>query len=609
MPVSKQDKLHGAFGHSMRLAMSHASQGRPADAAKVLREATVKFPKLPDAHLNLGNFLAEYGRLDEAQACYEKLLVLQPDHPIGHFNMGNLHRIAGRWDAAEKSFRRALQLTPDDADTHTNLGLVYAQLQQLDNAEACYRRALALSPGHLQAQNNLGNVLRAHNRLEEAIACYEKVLAAAPTHIDALVNFSTIRIAQKRYDDAQTLCEKVIRLDAGNVESRYNLAQIMSIQDRHEEAIAWHREVVKISPRFIQSYAEMAAIRSAQHQADDAIALARKALTIDPNYAHAHWTLSLALLLAGQYEEGWREHEWRWRWTDYTARWRNYAQPQWQGEDISGKTILLYPEQGLGTMMQLARYVPLVHARGAKVVLEAPPELARLMRASFGTPAEIVAPEAALPPFDLHCPLMSLPLAFGTTLDSLPQNGPYLSAPPDLIAKWQARLAASGAGLRVGLSWAGNPKQGNDHNRSLALHVLGKLGGVPNVQFYGLQKGAAAEQAIPPGLDMVQLGDALEDFADTAALMMNLDLIISVDTAVSHLAGALGRKSWTMLTHCADWRYLLNRSDSPWYPAMRLYRQRTLGDWDDVVTQVRADLQRASEEHATSGATRAPGKT
>lgn len=600
MSSKKLERLREAFGRQMRLAMSHASQGRPADAAKVLREAAIKFPMLPDAHLNLGNFLAEYGRLDEAQASYEKLLALQPDHPVVHFNIGNLHRLAGRWEAAVQSFRRALALAPNDADTCVNLGLVHAQLRQWDAAEESYRRALALSPGHLHAQNNLGSVLQARGLLDDAVACYEKVLAADANNVDALINLSMARIAQARLEEARALCEKVARRHSGNLESRYNLGQIMGMLGRFEEAVAWHRQVVAISPRFVQSWVNMSLLHGKLNQPDAAIADARNALSIDAANAEAHWALSLALLLAGQYEEGWREHEWRWKWAHYTAPRRAIAQPQWQGEDIAEKTLFLHPEQGWGTMMQIVRYVPLVRARCAKVLLEAPPELARLMQASFGALADIIAPEGPQPPFDLHCPLMSLPMIFGTTLESIPWDGPYLRAPRNTIDKWRERLSAGGSGLRVGLSWAGNPKQSNDHNRSLALAYLGKLGGLPDIRYFGLQKGSAAQQPIPPGLNLIHLGDELEDFADTAGLMMNLDLIISVDTAVSHLAGALGRPTWTMLTCGADWRYLIGRHDSPWYPTMRLYRQRRQGDWDGVVADVRDDLERFRTDSAAT---------
>jgi tetratricopeptide (TPR) repeat protein len=584
--------VHGVL--YMRLAMALAAQGKLGEAATALRDATAKFPDVPDAHLNLGNFLAEHGRLDEARVCYEKVLRLQPGHAVAHFNLGNLHRMAGKYDLAVLAYQHALNADANDPDTHNNLGLAYFEQQQLDSAEPCYRRALALRPDHVHAQINLGNLLRDRDRLDEAIACYEKVLAADAGNVDALINLSNARIAQKSLADAQALCERVLRLDAKNIEARYNLGQVMALQDRQDEAIEWHRQVVEISPRFKQSYSEMAAIYSQKNQPIEAIAAARKALAIDPEYAHGHWVLSLALLLAGQYEEGWREFEWRWRWDGYTSRRRDCPQPQWRGEDIAGKTLLLHTEQGLGAIMQVARYAPLAAARGAAVVLEAPAELTRLFQTSFGTNVQVIRPDDTVPSFDLHSPLMSLPTVFGTRLDAIPWSGPYLRAPEDLIEKWRQRLRADGAGLRVGLSWAGRPTQANDRNRSMSLEHFAGLAGLPSVRFYGLQTGDAARQPIPPGLEMTQLGGEFTDFADTAALMMNLDLIVSVDTAVSHLAGALGRPAWTLLTFAADWRYLLDRTDTPWYPTMRLYRQRSRGDWTGVVEAVREDLARLS---------------
>ena len=309
----------------------------------------------------------------------------------------------------------------------------------------------------------------------------------------------------------------------------------------------------------------------------------------------AHWNLSLALLLSGDFAGGWEEYEWRWKMKNNDGR--NYSCPLWQGEDIVGRTINLHVEQGFGDTIQFIRYAPMVMQRGAKVIVECQPQLVRLLASVEGL-AHITDRTASSIYFDMHAPLLSLPRIFSTTLKTIPCHVPYLSADRVLVAKWRQKIEPLPGRFRVGLVWAGNPTHGNDRNRSCALVDFALLAKIPNVIFYSLRKDEGAEQCENPPheINLVDLTRDIADFADTAALMDNLDLIISVDTAVAHLAGALGRPVWTLLPFVPDWRWLLDRRDNPWYPTMRLFRQSKPGNWRGVM----ADVANALREYVVN---------
>jgi len=298
------------------------------------------------------------------------------------------------------------------------------------------------------------------------------------------------------------------------------------------------------------------------------------------------------LLVRGDFLQGWEEYEWRWKTKDAAFPERNFAQPQWDGSPLEGRTLLLHAEQGLGDAIQFIRYLPLVAQNGGNIVLECQPELQRLFQ-RMAPDLPVLAMGQALPAFDVHCPLMSLSRVFSTDLGNIPQTVPYLHADAAEAALWGERLAGLGSSLKVALVWAGNPTNKNDRKRSLKLASLAPLAEVPGVRFISLQKGDATAEArtLPAGVALIDVAEDLKDFADTAALLANLDLVISVDTAVVHLAGAMGRPVWTLLPFAPDWRWLLGRADSPWYPTMRLFRQPAIGDWDAVIAEVREQLQ------------------
>jgi len=434
-------------------------------------------------------------------------------------------------------------------------------------------------------------------RLPQAEAAYRQILALDPTHADAHANLGAVLGAVDRLAEAEASCRAALRLRPNYPEAHLVLGGAMLGRGRLAEAEANCREALRLRPNYPEAHHNLGAALSHLGQLAEAEASYREALRLRPNYAVAHENLGYVLLLAGRFEEGWREHEWRQRTGPLSSNARNLAAQPWRGEPVGERTILLHAEQGLGDTLQFCRYAPLMACGGA-IILEVQPPLVRLLSRLPGV-MQIVARGDRLPPFDLHCPLMSLPHAFGTTLDTIPAATPYLSADPALAAKWHERLVALD-GLRVGLVWAGQQGLNDpavaalDRRRSIALKALEPLGEVAGVSYMSLQTGVPGDQGADPpyGMTLHNFTDELHDFEDTAALIVNLDLVISVDTAVAHLTGALGKPVWLLNRFDTDWRWLLNRDDNPWYPTLRQFRQPSPGDWSSVVCAARDALRR-----------------
>jgi len=496
------------------------------------------------------------GRLREAENLYRQILSYQPRHAEALYMLGMLAGQLGRNEVAVDLLGQAIAVRPNSADAHSDLSAALLALCQSDAAVSAARRAIALDPNLAEAYGNLGNALSQGAQLSDAIVAYRQAIALNPDLPQAHSNLGTVLRATGRLDEALAECSKAVALNGKLPEVHNNLANILKDLGR------W----------------------------DEAVAACRQAIGVEPQLAEAHFNLSLLLLMQGDFSRGWLEHEWRWRCPNFPSARCDFAQRQWDGSELAGRRILLHAEQGFGDTIQFVRYAPLVAARGGQVILACPPELHRLLNDLSGITGAI-AFDAPLPPFDVHCPLLSLPLAFGTTLPSVPRAVPYLHGHAAELARWQRELAGD-RHFKVGLVWAGKSTHANDRNRSLPLSALAPLARISGVSFYSLQKGAAAEQAKTPpaGMTLIDHTNELHDFADTAGLIAQLDLIISVDTAVVHLAGALGKPVWTLLPFVADWRWLLERSDSPWYPTMRLFRQPAVGDWSNVVEQVSVAL-------------------
>jgi Flp pilus assembly protein TadD len=461
-------------------------------------------------------------------------------------------------DEAIACFRRALQLKPDYAEAHSNLGTVLKDQGKLDEAVACFRRALELKPDFAGAHGNLGNALREQGKLDEAVACCCRALALQP--------------------------------DLAEVHS--NLGIVFKDQGKLDEALACYRRAMELKPDYADAHNNLGGVFQHQGKLHEAIACFRRALELQPDFADAHWNHALMCLLHGNFAEGWPEYEWRARLKD--ARPRSFPQMVWDGQPLQGKTILLHAEQGLGDTIHFIRYAPLVGQYQARVVVECQKPLLQLLAGCPGID-RLIGQGEELPEFDVHARLMSLPLICKTTMENIPASIPYICAAPALVAQWRERLDKID-GFKVGICWQGNPQFRGDRYRSFPLRHFADLARIPGVCLISLQKGAGREQLaeVREDLPVVDWADELDEaagpFMDTAAIMKNLDLVITSDTVIAHLAGAMGVPVWVVLPLVPDWRWLLERSDSPWYPSMRLFRQKRLEDWAGVFAEVQTAL-------------------
>jgi tetratricopeptide (TPR) repeat protein len=587
------------------LGNAHATLGDNEAAIARYREALRHQPNYAMALNNLANALQAAGRFEEALTASEEAIRHAPASAALLINLGITLRCLGRLDEAIQRYEQALGLDPNDPEAHSNLANAHYARGDWDDAAAGYRRAAALKPDAPEASFNLGKLLAERGDPDAAIACYRRALAIRPTLAPALFNLANLLQDQGRFDDALPTWRQLLALDPRHAEAHAGLGNGLHGLGRLDEALAAYRRALAIKPDLVEAHYNLANTLHDTGAIAAALDHYAHAVTLKPDYVEAHWNRSQALLLAGDFETGWTEYEWRWQRRYSQSLRRPFTAPLWRGEPLDGQRILLHAEQGLGDTLQFCRYATLVAARRpAAVVLEVPQPLVGVMTDSFADTAVRIVPLDAhfprgdsLPEFDLHCPLLSLPLALGTTLDTIPWDGPYLRVNPAKAARWQRRLGDQKR-PRIGLVWAGGVRTGNpeavatDRRRSIALAQLAPLAAIPGVAWYSLQKGPPAAQAKepPPGLALVDLMDEVEDFADTAALIAQLDLVISVDTSVAHLAAGLGKPVLLLSRFDGCWRWLLDRDDSPWYPTLRLYRQTVPGDWRPIIERLRDDL-------------------
>jgi Flp pilus assembly protein TadD len=479
-------------------------------------------------------------------------------------------------------------MTPDQ---QLEMGMSLHRAGRVREAETIYRQIITAHPDHANALQLLGSLYADTGQFPAAIDLINRAIQINPNIAHYHANLGAIHARNKRFDEAAIALQRAIQLDPASAPAHYNLGGVLLAQFEFARAIPAFQAAIAFNPNWPDAHNNLGlALRNvARHQ--EALAAFKRALALKPDYASAHWNLSWTLLTLGDLKPGWLEFEWRTQ-CAAGAPPRPFPEPQWRGEDISGRTILLTSEQGFGDMLQMIRYAPLIAQRNAKVIAESPPELVTLFQSVKGI-QQIITTGQPLPKFDVHCPMMSLPLAFSTTLETIPANVPYLAAPPEKIAAWRDRIGSSDTRLRVGLVWAGRPTQQFDRWRSARLEHFAKLAEIKSARFFSLQKGPAAAEArsAPPEMNLTDWTSDLNDFADTAALIENLDLVIGVESAVTHLAGALAKPVWPFLAHVADWRYLLNRSDSPWYPTMTLFRQPAPGQWEPAINEIVTALQ------------------
>jgi tetratricopeptide (TPR) repeat protein len=532
-------------------------QGEYREAERLYRIALGRVPGSASARIGLGNTLYALGQREAAAAEYQAALQLAPDAAPAHANLAAVLLELGRPEEAAAHCRAALAVQPENAALHYRLGLALVRLERWDEAEGSLREAVRLAPGNAPALNELGIVLARSLDIAKAAACFRTAVGLKPGFVEALANLGGVLTRLSDWAAAEVACRAAIDRDPAYAPAQHNFGTLLRDAGRLEEA-------------------EQAA---------------RAALRLKPDYAEARVNLAMTLLLSGRFEEGWAEYEWRWRLPKPARELARFRQPRWDGAPLGEKILLLHAEQGFGDTLQFCRYAPLVARRG-RVVLEVPAQLKRLLAGLPGV-EQVAAAGEALPRFDLHCPLLSLPHVLATTLATIPGETPYLQAAPERVAAWRRRFDPI-PGFRVGLVWAGSPTMSADRGRSLTLDLLVPLAGLPGVALVSLQKGEAAGQTPPSGMVLHDWTEDLDDFAETAALIEALDLVIGVDTAVIHLAGALGRPVWLLNRFDRDWRWLDGRDDSPWYPTLRQFRQAAPGDWAGVLSRVRTALVQAA---------------
>jgi tetratricopeptide (TPR) repeat protein len=569
---------------------------------EALRHIDLALKISPDNVLALNNrgvTLQELNRHDEALACFGRAVSLRPDYAEAHSNRGNALKALKRFDEALTSYDRALALRPDYAEAHSNRGDVLRERERFAEALASCDRALALRPDFAEAHSNRGICLHELHRFEEALASYDRALALRPDYAEAHSNRGNILIDLYRFKEALADYDHALALRPDFAVAHSNRGNALQELRQFEEALASYDRAIALQPELAEAYSNRGNALKELSRFPDALASFDRALALRPDFGDAHFNAALCLLLLGEFTPGWKKYEWRWETEQIKNQKRNFTQPQWTGSDeIEGKTILIHAEQGLGDTLHFCRYVPRVAERAGLVVLEVPVPLRELMRTLPGG-ARIIASGDPLPAFDLHCPLLSLPLAFDTQLETIPSEAPYLFAVEAKANAWRTRLGRHER-PRIGIVWAGDPRKRLpnahriDRQRSIAFDRLAPIFEIADCEFYSLQKG---EQAVAQLRDsplrhrIVDWTDDLADFSDTAALIDNLDLVVAVDTSVAHLAGALGKPVWLMNRHNTCWRWLLGRTDSPWYPTVRLFRQDETRDWDPVIASVAAALQ------------------
>lgn len=543
------------------------------------------------------------GQLQRAQRIYEEILRVEPRHFDALHLLGVIAAASADPARALDLIGRAIQLNPGSPTAHNNRGAALLDLGLWEAALVSFDRAIALEGNYAQAHYNRGNALKELGRWEEALASFDTAIALRPNDAQAHYHRANVLCAKRQWEAALSGFDRAIALEPDFAEAHSNRAFVLHELRRPDESLASCNRAIALKRDYVEGYCNRGSLLLAQRRVAEALSSYDRALEIDPDHAAGHVNRGLALLLAGDYERGWTENEWRWKdrssWVILEKR--NFWQPQWLGGiSPAGKTILLQSEQGYGDTIQFCRYAALVANLGARVVLEVPRALAPLLESLNGV-ARVVEQGEPLPHFDMFCPLLSLPLALRTTLSSVPAQVPYLAVAEDRRRLWQDKLGVRRR-PRIGLVWSGGFRPARPELWSVNERrniPLAKFAAFKNLgaDFYSLQKGEPAESEFAElmasgwdGPDIANFDGEVGDFADSAALIEQLDLVISVDTAAAHLAGALAKPVWILNRFDACWRWLLNRDDSPWYPTARLYRQSEPGDWDSVMRTVASDL-------------------
>jgi len=552
-------------------------------------------PNYAEAFSNRAFLLQELGRTDEALADYEQALRLRPAYPEALSNRSNLLHQLGRSEEALAGYAQAISLRPNYAEAFNNRGHVLHNLGRFEESLQSLDRAIALNPNYFQAHTNRGYVLHSLKRLEESVTSYKQAIALRPDYPEAYNNLGNVFHESKHLDEALIALDRAIALRRDYALAFYNRANVLRDMGRCDEALSSFDRAIAVNPNYAEAVNNRALLLHDLGRFDEALTGYDRAIALKPRYVIALNNRAQTRLLLGKFDEGWRDYEARLELKDQGRPELNL--PHWKGESLKGRNILIHGEQGLGDVIQFCRYVPLLAEReaDARVTLAVRPNLIGLLQRLKGN-FQLLSSPGPDDRFELQCALLSLPLRFGTDLTTIPAATPYLSADPAPVARWRQKIGTGG--FRIGICWHARPVV--NPGRSFPLQELYRLASIPGVRLISLQKGDGIDQlsAVPVGICVETLGEDFDNgpdaFVDTAAVMENLDLVISCDTSIAHLAGALGKPALLALKYVPDWRWLTGRNDSPWYPKLRLYRQRAADDWRPVFDEIAAEVERRS---------------
>jgi tetratricopeptide (TPR) repeat protein len=585
------------------LSSSQKEQGHYAEALSSCDKLIELDPSIAETYSNRAFLLKTLGRREEALAAYDKALSLGPDSAAAWFGRGDTLYELQRHSDALAAFDRALALDADLASAWIGRGHALWNLKRYHEASEAYDKALAIAPEAENAWLGRGNVLFDLKGYEEASAAFDRALSIAPDLAGAWLGRGNVCWSLHRNEDALAAYDKALSIAPDLPVAWLGRGNALADMKRFDDAFAAFDRALSLEPDLAQAWLGRGNAFGDLKRFDDALAAYGKATSLDPDLGEAHFNAALLRLLSGDLAAGLPKYEYRWAVKQQRDMKRDFSQPIWLGDsDISGKTILIHAEQGLGDTLMCCRYIPMLAARGARVILEVQPALLPLLRTLDGVSTLIAKGETkdkTIPDFDLHCPMMSLPLAFKTTVATIPSHVPYLSVAAETIERWRSKLAGQDpkAGLKVGITWAGSPRFIKDADRSVLLPNILPLLAVEGVSYVCLQKELrdGDETILDAHPHIARLDREVSDFSDTAALMMSLDLIISSDTAVANLAGALGRKVWVLLPFLPDWRWSLAGDSTPWYPTATLFRQQKPGDWSSVIDRATEELKKLSQ--------------
>jgi tetratricopeptide (TPR) repeat protein len=579
---------HNNLGNALR------NQGRLDKALVSFREALRLRPEYPEAYNNVGIVLKHLGKFSESLASYEQALRLRSNYPEAHNNLGLALASRGKLDAAVVSFQQAIRLKPDYVEALANLADALTGMGRLADALNGYRQALSLRTRDAKLHKCLGNALSRMEKYPEAEASYREALKLSPNYVDALNDLGITQARQSRLQDAIATYRQAIAIKPKFAEAYNNMGNALRNSSRFEESVDCYLKALECKPDYADAHNNLGIAYAELGRFDEAVASYTRCLKVRPEHVDAHMNRALTWLRKGDYAQGWAEYEWRWKKRNLTPR--PPIMPQWNGFPLAGRRILLITEQGLGDTLQFVRFAPVLKRQGAgAVILECPEKLIKLLSRSPGID-HLIPQGKPLPDYDVYCALMNVPGLTATSVEAIPSEVPYIFPDPDLVAHWKRELAGIPE-LKVGINWQGNPKYAGDRHRSIPLNLFEPLSRVPGVKLFSLQKNAGLDQldALGGKFPVTDLGRKLDEntgpFMDTAAVLTNLDLFITSDTAVAHLAGALGVPVWMPLSTTPDWRWMTHREDNPWYPTMRIFRQNVHMAWGPIFERMASELR------------------